>query len=340
MRGAQMSAHAPPIHRRDFLNGAALALAGLDAGAAPEAGYPPARTGLQGHTDALAAPAHRLRQRDHTWREDAAERDEGMQDLVVVGAGISGLTGAWLFQRHAGAPVRILILDALDDIGGHARRNEFTARNGVLRVGHGGSQSLESPSQFSPAVKQVLADVGVQYQRFESEFFDQGWAARQGLQRSALFFGQREWGEDRIVLREPKEEAAQWLARTPLSASAQADWLRLLDKRFNPLPGLTRAARRSLLSRLTYNRYLEHHAHIGPEVRSALWQDSLGYFGAGADAVSALDAFAGGLVGFAGLDLGTDVDPRMSASGRLNLVSEDKYIYHFPDGNHGLATGR
>ena len=45
-------------------------------------------------------------------------------DLVVVGAGISGLSAAHFYRReHPGA--RVLVLDNHDDFGGHAKRNEF-----------------------------------------------------------------------------------------------------------------------------------------------------------------------------------------------------------------------
>ena len=50
---------------------------------------------------------------------------EERYDLVVVGAGISGLSAAY-FYRKANPNARILILDNHDDFGGHAKRNEFT----------------------------------------------------------------------------------------------------------------------------------------------------------------------------------------------------------------------
>ena len=46
-------------------------------------------------------------------------------DLVVVGAGMSGLAVAWYYRKKMGPDVRILILDNHDDFGGHAKRNEF-----------------------------------------------------------------------------------------------------------------------------------------------------------------------------------------------------------------------
>ena len=65
-------------------------------------------------------------------------------DLVVVGAGISGLAAAW-FWRKQRPNARILVLDNHEDFGGHAARNEFTV-GGRRLISYGGSESLQSPA--------------------------------------------------------------------------------------------------------------------------------------------------------------------------------------------------
>ncbi len=316
---------ADTVTRRDFLEGVALAL-----------GAPlPALAGLEGQTDALSASAHHLR--SGSAPAGVAERDEGVEDLVVVGAGISGLAGAWLFHQHAGRPVRVLVLDALDEVGGHARRNEFVSRSGRRVVGYGGSQSLDSPSLFSPAVKGLLQDVGIELKRFETEFFDSGWAQRHGLVNRAVYFDGRAWGDERLVLRRPGEKHADWLPRTPLAPAARADLQRLYGAPRNVLPGLNRAALRTRLAGITYAEFLRRHWRMHAAVLAWLQHTTQGYFGVGIDATTALDAWAQGSPGFAGLDLGDAVDARLSASGRKAKASQDDYIYHFPDGNHGVV---
>ncbi|VTR56714.1 protoporphyrinogen oxidase [Serratia fonticola] len=57
-------------------------------------------------------------------------------DLVVVGAGISGLAAACFWQQMKGKQQRILLIDNHDDFGGHAKRNEFSSENGTL-LGYG-----------------------------------------------------------------------------------------------------------------------------------------------------------------------------------------------------------
>ena len=118
------------IERRDFLNGMAVtvgasllsprALLGLEADDfAPEKAasyYPPALTGLRGSTDGTFESAHALK--DGAFRM-AAPLDTGESyDLVVVGAGISGLAAAHFYRQAAGPSARVLILDNHDDFGG------------------------------------------------------------------------------------------------------------------------------------------------------------------------------------------------------------------------------
>lgn len=328
----------PEISRRDFLNGVACAVAPIGALAESPASDPALRTGLQGQTDAVMATAHAWRDDPAHWRDTAAEVDPEVEDLVVVGAGLSGLAGAHLFQRHAGRPVRMLLLDALDDIGGHARRNEFVSRSGVRLVGYGGSQSLDSPGLFSPAALALLADLGIELGRFKTEFFDAGWGQRQGLTQRAVYFGREAWGVDRLVRHGPDEPAASWLARSPMNATAQAHLAALWAEPRNVLPRLrTRAARRSALATITYRDFLLRAWRVDTAVVRFLQADTQGYFGVGIDATTALDAWAAGLPGFGGLDLGDAVDARMSPSGRQLMASDDEYIYHFPDGNAGVA---
>ncbi|MFU8816731.1 MAG: NAD(P)-binding protein, partial [Pseudomonadales bacterium] len=122
------------ITRRDFLNGLALPAAGagllgsgLATAAAPAAaavGYPPGRTGLRGSHPGSFEIAHALARDGVRWPRPRRQTD-AEYDLVVVGAGLSGLAAAHLFRAQAGPAARILLLDNHDDFGGHAKRNEF-----------------------------------------------------------------------------------------------------------------------------------------------------------------------------------------------------------------------
>ena len=178
-----------PISRRDFFNGAALTIAagltpamqGLGAPARP---YPPALTGLRGQHEGSFETAHAQARAGRRFATDQLSVEE-RYDLVVVGAGISGLAAAW-FYRRARPRARILVLDNHDDFGGHARRNEFVI-DGRLIIGYGGSESIDSPrTRYSSVAKGLLRDLGVEIERFESAF-ERTLYSSLGLSRGVFF---------------------------------------------------------------------------------------------------------------------------------------------------------
>src|ERR1700686_5322694 len=169
------------ITRRDFLNGVAVGIGALgyaglpnpasgthtalQTGADSSKFYPPAVTGMRGSAPGSFDVAHALRDGDF-WETAGSPSDtQETYDLVVVGGGISGLAAAYFFRKFAGSNSKILVLDNNDDFGGHARRNEFRV-GGRLLLSNGGTQSIESPSDYSEVAKSVLRDLGVQTKTF------------------------------------------------------------------------------------------------------------------------------------------------------------------------------
>ena len=165
------------LARRDFLNGVALTVGGallspreafglrLDQPARGAAPYPPALTGLRGSHDGSFEVAHALRDGSF-WTTAGPPIDTGESyDLVVVGAGISGLAAAWYFRKAAGPSARILILDNHDDFGGHARRNEFRIAGRTL-IGYGGTFAIDSPAPYSPVASALVAELGIDVSRW------------------------------------------------------------------------------------------------------------------------------------------------------------------------------
>jgi spermidine dehydrogenase len=321
-----------PISRRDFLNGAAIGAGAAFAGI-PFPVSPSQQGTFQGQTDNGSAVMHALRD-GRFWKDaGAAEASKEHYDLIVIGAGISGLASAFLFRQQAGAGARILILENSEDFGGHARRNEFTASNGRRIIGYGGSESFQSPGFYSPAVLKLISDAGIDLGKFET-WFDQRWAEDRGLGES-VFFARETFGAEALVCK--GERAAEWIAHAPLDAKAKSDLIALYDSPADPLEGSTRKDKLALLSNMPYEAFLLKMLGLHPQV-AAFFQDSTkAYFGAGIDAVSCLDARAIGNPGFDAMGLGDDVYPTLSPSGRLNQKNPDPYIYHFPDGNASLA---
>lgn len=326
-----------PISRRDFMSGVALTIGATALGsvaphafAATPAGNPATLTGLRGHSETAMSVMHAVR--DGTfWESAGAPAATGEHyDLVVVGGGISGLSAALLYRQQK-PDARILIIENNEEFGGHATRNEFTASNGKRIIGYGGSQSLQSPSFFSPLVNKVMADIGVEPARFE-EYYDMDWWDRLGVPGDGAFFGAELFGKDALVV--PDDDTA-WIAETPINDAAKADLVRITDAPEDYLAGMSREEKRAFLATITYATFLTDHAKCDPQV--ALTFPPEEWLATTPDCYSALDAWAVGLPGFGGLDLGEAPDALNMASARLIAADPDEYIYHFPDGNAGVA---
>jgi len=332
-----------PITRRDFLDGVAITASSLAAAkllmpfnalAEESRIYPPLKAGLTGQTNASFNIMHAIR--DGSFWNNAPQtiKTDEHYDLVVVGAGLSGLAAAFIYRQQAGKDKSVLLIDPLDDFGGHAKRNEYISKSGKTLIGYGGSQSLDTPSFFSPAVQQLLHDIGIKLERFE-QWFDQDWQKQRGLAESALFFCKEQWGQDKLVIR--TDNAAEWVSQTPLNAKAKADLMSLIDAPKDFLPELSREEKLQKLSDITYQEFLLNYAKVDAELVLLYQSSTMAYFGAGIDAVSALDAWTNGSPGFSGMDLGEAVHKNMAPSGRVNFAGPDPYIHHFPEGNAGVA---
>lgn len=337
-----------PITRRDFLDGMAagagiLALGAVGCG--PSGGgdkdsggtaatYPPSLTGMRGNTDVARVVPHSLR--DGTFFKDAGDPESTGEsyDLVVVGGGISGLAAARFYQQEFGQNARILILDAMDDVGGHARRNQFES-DGHRLVGYGGSQSLDSPSAFSRPAKAMLEDLDIKLERF-NRYYDSDFRARNGL-GSSIFFDEETWGRDHMTTFKEGAGFDQVLKDAPMAPQAKIDLHRIIDKPEDWMPGMSDTEIKDRLAEITYMQYLEQYVKAHPDALKFLQTMPNGNWGYGADAVGALDASIE-FPGFGGLNINWEKpDRRLAPTGLKTYFSEDDYIYHFPEGNGGVA---
>jgi spermidine dehydrogenase len=329
------------ITRRDFLNGAAIGTGAVFAGsmfpdfdtvlAQSGAGpYPPSLTGLRGSHAGSFEMLHALKD-DAFWPSAPAPQTTGEEyDLVVVGAGISGLSAAHYFKK-ARPDARILVLDNHDDFGGHATRNEFT-HNGRTYIGYGGTQSIDSPAPYSPVAKALVAELGIDMSRY-SAVLDSKLYNSLGL-RSGFFFDQETFGVDRLVAGDVRDEG--FLAAAPVSDTVRRDLKRLLNEPFDPMPGLTSAEKKARLARMSYTDFVTKVWKLDPGVLRLYQTRTHGLFGAGVDAVPAQDAFGLGLPGFSGMGLDKKPGPGQNFDSMENEEAR-KYYFHFPDGNATLA---
>jgi spermidine dehydrogenase len=346
------------ITRRDFVNGVALAAGSLvipesalaTASVAtfdtPPNNYPPAKMGMRGSHPGSFEAAHELRD-TRSIDLDAAQSTGESYDLVVVGAGLSGLSAAHFFIKNAGKDVKVLVLDNHDDFGGHAKRNEFR-RGDKLLVLNGGTSEIESPARYNRWALELLRDIGVDLDRYRKANESTG-KLYDGLGlRSAHFFDKQTFSEDRLVVAPAPAAAAgqpfppEYVRHFPISARARADLLRLQDpNQPDYLAGLTQAQKKERLARISYRDYLLEVAKIDAEAYwfyMALGRD---VFCVGADATPALFAWQmnGGSGGFEGLKLEQSSDGLLAdlPGGQHGRQKEGDDVVHFPDGNATLA---
>jgi spermidine dehydrogenase len=337
-----------PIARRDFLNGfgltvgASLALPHEIWGDAfgltgppsdpqqKETYYPPAKTGLRGSHDGSWEVAHALRD-GKKWGNAAPDAES--YDVIIVGGGISGLSAAYFYRQQAGPNARILILDNHDDFGGHAKRNEFRS-GGRLLLGYGGTQSIASPDLYSTESKNLFRQLEIEPRKFET-FYDQTFFVSRGL-TVGVFFDKETFGKDLLVSDVGKPSWPEFVARTPLSETAQKDLVGLYSEKVDYLAAKNTAEKKTYLARTSYKDFLLKDAKVHPEVIRYFQSSTYGLYGVGIDAVPAGDL--AGLrfhPGFQGMDLSGPLGPGIGLE--VTRQDDEQYIYHFPDGNASIA---
>jgi spermidine dehydrogenase len=325
------------ITRRDFLDGVALAIGGAALSAAapllraasaensPDY-YPPALMGMRGNHPGSFDVAHRLRD-GAFWDSAGQPQDTGeTYDLAIVGGGISGLAAAYFYRQAAGRNARILILDNHDDFGGHAKRNEFRVGKRLL-LSNGGTQSIDNPSEYSKEAKRLLAELGVQLQKFYRDYDRRLYSHL----RTACFFDRETFGADRLVVGMNDLPWKEFLAQAPLSESVRRDIARVYTEKTDYMAGMSLAQKRARLASISYADFLTGCCKLTPQALPFFQKFPHDLFGVGIEAVSALscwenpdDYHSFQYAGFEGLGLGQP--PR-----------QDPYIFHFPDGNASLA---
>ncbi len=335
-----------PITRRQFCQGVAvsigaslggLACAGEFVGSPEIDGnyYPPGRSGLRGaHRGAFEA-AHATALGSRHWGR-GEPTGEPRFDLIVVGAGISGLAAAHFYRAHRRA-ARILVLDNHDDFGGHAKRNEFRVGERTL-IGYGGSQSLDTPSAYSPQAKRLLEELAIDLGVFEHAF-DRGFHRRHGLEES-FFLDRKTFGIERLVRGNPlwsfrddhRYDAARFADQVTTGDHDAAALRRILSADGDWLPGIPGREKIARLRGQSYEHYLRDRAGASDYLLKLINPLPTPIWGVGADAISAREAMYLGLPGFAGLGL----DPARDDP-HAPPAHEEPYIFHFPDGNAALA---
>jgi spermidine dehydrogenase len=336
------------ISRRDFLNGAALTVTAsltpfeqLEAQAARRGIYPPGLAGLRGSTDEAYAVIHGVAREGRRYDIDKLEAEE-TYDLVVIGAGLAGLTAAWAFRERR-PNARILILDNHDDFGGHARRCEFRVGNRLL-LSYGGSESMVAPRvKYAGELGRILEALRIYPERFEREsVFHRQLYPGLGLSKS-VFFDRETFGQDRLVNGDPlllgfdefapdnpgARPAPAFLADCPLTNEARQGLIELFAGTRDYLAGQSPQQKAATLAKTSYRAFLTDTCRLPADAANFFQGRSSDNFGYGVDAIAAIDAMAEGFPGAAALQI------EEQAGGHDG--ERAAYVHHFPDGNASLA---
>lgn len=339
------------ITRRDFLNGVAIAITGVATGTLTACGgdkptntqntagkssapttptastnYPPALNGMRGDHEGSYEVAHEM-----AWKKTqfdvSGEPVHETYDLVVVGAGISGMSAGYFYQKKF-PNAKILILDNHDDFGGHAKRNEFHETvdgKDIFRITYGGSESIDTPSDYSDEAIALLKELDIDLEKFYT-YYDQSYFEKLGMKEKGVFFNKATFGQSTIVPELPDAQNAQaFFDKAPLDP---ADKLALSELYTTPKDYLTNIPaneRENYLKSISYGKFLEKHVGLSVGAMRYFEEICLEYWGFPADGLSAYDAFYDGHPGF----------------DKAGLESDDEgegepYIFHFPDGNASI----
>ncbi|ANV98201.1 spermidine dehydrogenase [Helicobacter enhydrae] len=337
------------VTRRDFLNGVSLAVvAGMsplsllsaNQGKAQKIIYPPSLMGLRGSTNESYRFAHLMR--DGEEFDFSSIATEEKYDLVVVGAGISGLCAACVFQDKKGKKAKILILDNHDDFGGHARRNEFHLKDRMI-LSYGGSESLQSPKAlYSKEVVEFLNKIDIDIDAL-ARAFDVNFYPDLGLGRG-VYFNAKDFGSDIVVSGNPRRMIADDIPPNRINGRSYKDFFndfpmsqkdkeQLIELHESPrdyLEGMTAEQREEYVAKTSYKNFLKDKVGLSPLAISFFEGMTDDFLALGIDSVSCDDARGSFLPGFDQLKL-----PPLSEEAEAEIT--EPYIYHFPDGNATIA---
>ena len=329
------------ITRRDFLNGVAigtgtamLAPAELFAQAPPGGPsdyYPPILTGVRGNHAGSFEVMHAL-----AWGGQKPAKHRKLDehyDIVIVGAGVSGLAAARFYQKRMGPDAKILLLDNHDDFGGHAKRNEFH-HDGQTLLGIGGSVNVDGSDSWSKIAKGLLDDLGIDLEAMATNMDESAMLsttadsmlAYPGPDGHVKVRGQ--W--IKMMLGVGDYESA--VRELPLPGSEQDKLIELISGDVDYLDDLSLGEKSTYIESVSYAEFLTERVGLAKETISIFYPVPKLMAGPAAPRISVLEAFYLGSPGMRGMswlgDLATQLLEGMMA-GAQSL--------YFPDGNASVA---
>ena len=341
------------ITRRDFLNGMAIGAgagllmpgqvigqttASLASGKLPGDYYPPTLTGMRGSHEGSYEVAHAL-----AWngqKPSSYEELDEHYDLVVVGAGQSGLAAAWYYRKKMGPTARILLLDNHDDFGGHAKRNEFQ-QDGNMVLGLGGAQNIEPMSSYSAMAIELLKDIGID---------DQALAAMTANTPDDYMLGGKISASNGMTIPAAgghKTLSGNWLGffhggqgygaavkELPIPEEEQAKLIAFFGGDRDFLDDLSLLEQYRYVKSVSYNQFLTERVGLAEETLPILGAFTRVLLGPAGWNLTVLEALSVGCPGLKAMGWLTN---RLSDLAGAFVLGDAPVAYMFPDGNASVA---
>ena len=341
------------ITRRDFLNGVAIGagasllmpgqLIAQPAGSiaakkSPGDYYPPTLTGMRGSHEGSYEVAHAL-----AWngqKPSSYEELDEHYDLVVVGAGQSGLAAAWYYRKKMGPAARILLLDNHDDFGGHAKRNEFH-QDGNMVLGLGGAQNIEPMSSYSAMAIELLKDIGID---------DQALAAMTANTPDDYMLGGKFGASNGMTIPAAgghKNLSGNWLEffhggqgygaavkELPIPEEEQAKLIAFFGGDRDFLDDLSLLEQYRYVKSVSYNQFLTERVGLAEETLPILGAFTRVLLGPAGWNLTVLEALSVGCPGLKAMGWLTN---RLSDLAGAFVLGDAPVAYIFPDGNASVA---
>lgn len=321
------------IVRRDFIQATVLTSLGLllptscqpatNENKLPKDYYPPLKTGMRGSHDGSYETAHALARQGIQFKNpiDSGE----YYDLIVVGAGISGLTAAYEYRKKFGLESKILILDNHDDFGGHAKRNEFN-QSSSMRLSWSGTMNLEYTS-FSKPVLDFIEELGIDvndlYKKLEFDY---------GNDKPAIWFDEDTYEKNILIpgfsMYSRNEDVLDKIDQFPLSEQGIKSLKEFYANDTNVLEGLSEKEIEKVLYKTSYTDFLEEYCKLPSEVIEIFIKATDGYWGVQPHSLSVAEALSAWLPGVHRLG---------DSASKVMGNEESEEVAMFPDGNATIA---
>ena len=324
------------IIRRDFLQGFAIGMGALGLGCQTGGLFSKhshslsTEKGFNGQCTSSQQLGHFVRDSKHLSISflNSKQTFDSHYDLIVVGAGLAGLSAAFTFQLGRNHKAKILVLDNSKQLFGHARINAFQY-NGKKYIAPGGAYALESPQESPEVVVDLFAKIGLNLDTLKS-YRDENFFSRHKLS-SALLMDPRTLDVPRLSWATGfhTKPYRDFFSASSLPNQLKKDLIKFYESKQDYLPHIK--DKESYLKSITWKQFILKHMQLDPEVCKFANIYATDLCGLGCDAVSAWDGFLIG-PGFYGMGGEGFFENK---KGVLEYAYKPKY--RFPDGNFSVA---